>query len=580
MKSMDLTDKNCILALVNGRFWETGDILWYYNYGNGLFSISDKLKKVCRLDAEFCIDSVDKLFSITVQRDQPRLKKAFQNLYLGLADSINTEIRLTCGNGSIKSFLLKGKRNSVETVGEKGSTIITGTVTDIQESRKCEAALNYVKYYDSVTGLMNRHMFTYKTNSLLGQGNSSPDTTAVLCISIDNLRQVNDLYGHMSGDEAIREASRSIYSVLDRGNILSRSGNDEFLVLLQYSSPEVLLKRIRKIQRAIYKTDRINDIEVLLTSSAGAAIFPEDGDCAEELIRNAHTAMNKAKGEGSSKFCFYDKHIKDEIENSMKLEKNLRNAIKNGEFYLEYQPLVDYNTGLIAGVEALIRWESPIYGQVQPLDFIPAAEKTGLILKIGYWVLEQACSQCKSWIDSYGIQFPVSVNISALQLKSEGFFDAVISAVAKAGIPAEQLQLEITESTLLDDFDKSAELLKKLRQKGIKIALDDFGTGFSSLNYLKNLPLDTLKIDKSFIKGLSDGERDTAITGTIIALAHILKLEVIAEGVETKEQAVHLKSMNCNLMQGYYFSKAKRPEYLEPFFGKESITYDKSACSR
>ncbi len=578
MKSLDLPDKNCILHLVEDMFRETNDILWYYDLRSGIFRVSDKLKKLCELDNEFCIDSIEKLFSIIAKRDQKSLRTALEDLYLGRVHDINTEIRLVCGQNKLKSFLLKGERDSSVLNEAMGASVVTGTITDLQEARKRDARLNHAIYYDSLTGLVNRQMFSYKTNSYINYGINSLDSIAVIYISIDNFKQAIDLYGHMVGDEIIREVGKRISIVLDVDNILSRPGGEEFLILLQDNDQERLLKKVTRIQASIHKKLCIDGIEILLDTSAGIARYPEDGSSAEELIMNSHTAMHKAKEQGKKKPCFYDKNIKDEMLKRLELERNLRNALQNREFFLVYQPQVDIDTGLITGMEALIRWRSPIYGLVPPMEFIPVAERTGIIFQIGSWVLEEACRQCKKWIDSYGVSFSVSVNISALQLKNEDFFEAVLSAIEKSGLPEIQLQLEITESILLEDFERSVMQLEKIRQRGVKIALDDFGTGFSSLNYLKNLPLDTLKIDKSFVQGISDDEREKAITGTIVDLAHILELDVIAEGVETWEEAELLREMNCNHMQGYYFGRPQAPESLEAIFIKESEMYGKSAC--
>lgn len=571
MKSTDLTKRNCILDLFDGMFGETNDILWYYDLDSGLFRISEKLKKVCELDSDLCFDSIDQLFSIIVKRDQNSLTTALHSVYSGTTNSICLGIRIICGNSKTKSFLLNGKCRSSEHDGDSRRMIIAGTFTDIEESKKSDIMLSQAAYYDSLTGLMNRYMFNYKTSSFINQVMSGSGSLSVLYINIDNFKQINDLYGHMAGDETIREVSRKISTILDKEDILSRPCGDEFLILLHETSLENLIKKIRKVQKAINKQISIDGSEILLTSSIGVARFPEDGDSAEELLKNANTAMHKAKQEGKRKHCFYDKAINAEIKRRIEMESNLRAALQKGELYIEYQPQVDSITGVIAGAEALLRWKSPVHGQVPPIVFIPIAEETGLIIPIGIWVLEQACLQCKRWIDSYGVLFTISVNISTLQLKSEDFLDSVMNAVGKSGLPEELLQLEITESTLLDNFERTAQILERLRKRGITIALDDFGTGFSSLNYLKNLPLDTLKIDKSFIDGLSDAGREKAIIGTIISLAHILNLNVIAEGVETLQQATSLELLNCNLLQGYYFSKPKRPEYLEALFKKESV---------
>lgn len=434
--------------------------------------------------------------------------------------------------------------------------------SDINERKRSEDQLNYTAYYDPLTELPNRSMFAYRANAAInrkGAGN-----VAVAYLGLDNFKRINDLYGHDAGDDVLIEISKIIKKEINSQQILSRLGGDGFLLLMLGSGNEELIyKQIDTILLAISQPFVIGDLEIQLTCSAGIATFPGNGTTAEELIKNADAAMHKAKENGKNQWCIFEKSISVEIKRRTEMERNLRNALHQNELSLVYQPQIDCANRQLKGAEALIRWNSPIYGHVSPMEFIPIAEETGLIIPIGNWVFEEATRQCKKWNDQYRLNLPVSVNVSAIQLKDKGFLPTVLKILDDNKLPTNFLSIEITESMLMENYIKASDILEMLRNSGIGIALDDFGKGYSSLNCLKSLPLDALKIDKSFINNMKNGNREHSIVGSIINLAHVLDLEVIAEGVETSAQLECLTESRCNTIQGYFFSKPLTGEAFE-----------------
>lgn len=553
---------------ITDLFANTNDIIWIYDpAGDGVF-LSRSLDAPPGTAGRNFTCSVAEFRDMIHLRDRKQFDSRFSDILNGTAQDMSVEMRISVNGGSTKWVLLRGGPVcGVLTDGDETS-IVAGSITDIDEKRKKENRLSYMSYYDSLTDLPNKSMFNYRTSVAINQRRRDSGKCAVVYVGIDKFKYVNDIYGHYVGDEVLVETARLISLCMTQNELLARYSGDEFVILhRRVASLEALKSSVEKLLGNITRQVVVEGNEIKLTFSAGISVFPADGDTPEEIIKNADTAMRKAKEQGKSKYCVFDPSINTDMLMRTGMEKELGQALEREEFHLVYQPMVDVASGKVHCAEALIRWESPIFGDVPPTEFISFAEETGLILPIGSWVLRQACRACKGWSKNGGggPGIPVSVNISSLQLKDAYFLAGLDEILESTQLPPELLQLEITESVFVDDLANASNILLKLRDRGIKVALDDFGTGYSSLNYLKCLPLDILKVDKSFIKDLKEDEVEKAIAGTIISLAHLLKLTVVAEGVETEQQYDYLRSIGCNIIQGYLISRPVDSRVLADF---------------
>jgi len=410
-------------------------------------------------------------------------------------------------------------------------------------------------HYDHLTSLPNRVFFNEMLTKTLSHAKRHKKTLAILFIDLDRFKTINDALGHRMGDLVLKEIANRFSTVLRAGDILARLGGDEFIILLndidhpKYASPVA-----EKILQLCSAPIKIESHEFVLTTSIGICTFPNDGTSLEDLLKNADMAMYKAKRAGGGIFHYYTKEMNLEAHEHIKLEASLRKAITHNEFILYYQPKLNLVDGLIEGVEALIRWESPELGLISPAKFIPLAEETGLIMQIGEWALREACRTNKSWQDEGYQPITVAVNLSPKQFRHQDLDQLVATILADTGLAPEFLELEITETAVMDDVEKAIGRLQEIKSMGVQISIDDFGTGYTSISYLKQFPVSVLKIDQSFIKGIPDNQNDVAITTAVIALAHSLDIKVVAEGVETSEQLQYLADNNCDMVQGYFLS--------------------------
>ena len=435
-----------------------------------------------------------------------------------------------------------------------GVTVTSHNITDI---RNKENEIKKLAYFDPLTGLPNRVQFIHEFHEFLHENrNNKKCACAILFLDIDNFKKINDTLGHSVGDDILKIVARRLKSVTGEEHIASRFGGDEFLILLKniksFTKINIFTARIMKLFEETWAAAN-NDF--YLTASIGVSIYPDNGTKFEELLKNADTAMYMAKSKGKNNYQLYNSAMNDLAIKKMNIEKGLRKAIKSREFVLYYQAQVDVDTMKIRGFETLIRWDSQEFGMVGPINFIPIAEETGLIVPIGEWVIRTACRQGKKWRDEGLSPVNISVNVSAKQLKQKNFVNKVKEILKETKLEPVYLELEITESMFIESFETAVESLNELRALGVKISLDDFGTGYSSLNYLKKLPINTLKIDKSFVDDINSGSIDTTIIDLIIALVHKMKIEVIAEGVESLVQYDYLEKNRCDVVQGYLFSK-------------------------
>ena len=445
-------------------------------------------------------------------------------------------------------------------------------VSALGRRRQAEDRIRRLAYFDEVTGLPNRAFFMERLSQTLEIARRHCWSMALLFLDLDNFKRINDTLGHSIGDILLAEVAKRLITSLrssdaivhghagDDGEQVARLGGDEFTVLLsEVSAAEGAGVAAARLLDVLAQPLLLAGHEITVTASIGIAVYPNDGQDVETLLKSADMAMYFAKRKGRSNFQFYTEAMNSAALKRLTMENALRRALERGELSVHYQPQVDIATGGIAGVEALARWNSTELGLVSPAEFIPLAEETGLILPIGDWILRTACAQCKAWRDEGIPLLRVAVNISVRQFAQDGFTAQIAAILAETGLDAGGLELEITESLLMKDGESALVTLRELKQLGVQLAIDDFGTGYSSLSYLKQFPIDRLKIDRSFVGGVNMNAQDRAITAAVIALADSMDLKVTAEGVETESQLVFLGDRRCAEAQGFFLSKPLPP---------------------
>ncbi|WP_428909729.1 EAL domain-containing protein [Niallia sp. Krafla_26] len=447
----------------------------------------------------------------------------------------------------------------------KGKPVVLGTVIDVTASKMAQQKIEYMAYHDSLTGLSNRFHFYRQLERALEQ--ESTKNIAVLYLDLDRFQTINESMGHVVGDRLLQDVSNRLKKCIgDQGN-LARNGGDEFLVSLLNMNHKEISKVAQDILDCFTKPFQIDHYEIYTTPSIGISFYPENGSDVETLMKKADIAMYQAKRNGTNRYDFYPLKQIELTNEKFEIEMNLRKAVDRQEFKLLYQPKLDLMTGKMVGVEALIRWHHPEKGMISPADFIPIAEENGLIVPIGEWVLRTACVQNKAWQDRGLPPMVMAVNLSVRHLYQPNLVEMIEKVLLETNLAPEYLEIEITESMLMDT-EQGLKILRSLKDLGVQLSLDDFGTGYSSLNYLKDYPLDKLKIDQSFIKNCTTDDHYATIVKTIIAMAHELKLQVVAEGVELKEHLVFLQRNACNEAQGYLFSKPIPPDELVERFNE------------
>jgi diguanylate cyclase (GGDEF)-like protein len=416
--------------------------------------------------------------------------------------------------------------------------------------------VNNLAYHDKLTGLYNRTYFEEVLKLEFEYRDFAPSMFAILCLDLDNFKNINDTCGHNVGDKLLIQIAQGIKDVISDKHIVSRIGGDEFTIILRNVSTHNEIKEyadnlVNSLNRQINIYGNLFDV----SASIGIAISQKDGYGIDELFKNADIAMYSAKNAGKGIYKFFNISMKENVIEKLNIETKLRDAIKNNELYLYYQPQINLKTMKITGFEALLRWNSHTFGNVSPEKFIPIAESNGQIISIGKWVLNEAC-KFGNKLNKLGLSnVYISVNISIVQLLSDSFLETVKNIIKETEMPPEFLELEITETLLMESFESVLNILDTLREMGIKISLDDFGKGYSSLTYLKHLPISTLKLDKLFIDDISLYTNKKGVTGLIVSIAHEMEMKVIAEGVEKKEQLDYLKTHNCDMIQGFLISK-------------------------
>jgi diguanylate cyclase (GGDEF)-like protein len=418
------------------------------------------------------------------------------------------------------------------------------------------AELNHQAYHDALTDLPNRILFEDRLTQALALAGRNSQLLGTLFLSLDRFKKVHDTLGHALGDRLLQKVAERLTSRAHKGETVARFEGDEFAVLLtQIGGTEDVVEFIFQISEALKLPITLDGHELFVTTSIGISLYPYDGEDAPTLQKNAGSALYRAKEQGGNNYQFYTADMNAKALKRLSMENSLRRALERQQFVLHYQPQVDINSGQIVGMEALIRWQHPELGLVPPIEFIPLAEDTGLIVPIGEWVLRTACAQSRAWQEIGFAPLSLAVNLSARQFQQQNLTKVIARILQETGLNPYYLELELTESSIMKNADSAVRTLTELKEMDIKIAIDDFGTGYSSLGYLKRLPIDTLKIDQSFVRDVTTDPDDAALVMAIITLAHNLRLRVIAEGVETEEQLRFLHLLRCDEWQGYLFSR-------------------------
>jgi len=433
-------------------------------------------------------------------------------------------------------------------------------IRDVRTSRAMALQMTHSAHHDFLTGLPNRVLLNDRIATAIAAATRHSKKVAVLFLDLDGFKHINDSLGHQIGDKLLCSITSRLVDCLRGADTVSRQGGDEFVMLLaELDHPEHAAIAARRMLQAVARVHAIDELELHVTTSIGVSVFPDDGLNAETLIKNADTAMYQAKENGRQGYQFFEPAMNVRAVARQFIEEALRRALDRQEFQLHYQPKIDLRSGKITGAEALIRWTHPTRGPISPAEFIPVAEDSGLILQIGNWVLREACRQARSWVDAGVLTGSIAVNISAIELRDEGFLDGVYAILEETGLEPRFLELELTESVLMKRAESTAVILEALRARGVQVAVDDFGTGYSSLSYLGRFSIDTLKIDQSFVRQISVSPGETTIVSAVIGIGRSLRLRVVAEGVETASELAFLRAQHCDEAQGYFFSRPVPP---------------------
>jgi diguanylate cyclase (GGDEF)-like protein len=548
---------------------------WEWNIPGNEFYCSEELFRIFTVDTIGFDATYESFINSVHPLDREFVASSIAEALSG-GKTYNIDHRILLPNGEEKVVHAEAEISR----DENGQPLwMAGIMQDITERKQAEAQIYNLAYFDSLTGLPNRLLFKEHLAHALAHAFRTKRVAAILFLDLDRFKYINDTLGHSIGDKLLQGVAERLLICVRRSDIVGRDeggdmdstvarlGGDEFTVLLSdIASAQDAARVSQRIINAVSQPFNLDNHEVTVTTSIGISLFPDDGNDIVSLIKNADTAMYHAKDLGRNNFQFYTQSMNSTTLERLALENHLRKALERREFILYYQPQFDILTEDIIGVEALVRWKHRELGMVSPADFIPLAEETGLIIQIDEWVMRTACEQMRRWQEEGLPDITMSVNLSGQHFIRENLLETVSGIIKETGLAPRFLELELTESVVMKNAKETVSTLRALKDMGLHIAIDDFGTGYSSLSYLKRFPLDTLKIDKSFVQEITTDSDSAAITKAIIAMGHSLKLRVLAEGVETEEQLVFLRDHGCHALQGFLFSKPIPYDELVRFY--------------
>ncbi|PKG25600.1 EAL domain-containing protein [Niallia nealsonii] len=540
--------------------------IWSYDVINNTFELaSPGVEAVAGYTSKEIIERTWE--SIIHPEDLLEFNTLQKKLYLG--ESLHQNYRIVSKNGDIKWV----QDQKIPVLDSEGKLLrIDGIVSGITKIKKAEEQIKHLAYHDYLTNLPNRRMFDEKMEELVNRFEINKTDFVIMYLDLDRFNNINDTLGHSIGDKLLQQFTVRVGGLLKDNSLFARIGGDEFgIILWGYEGSDFPVTVAKNIIDCMNKPFLIDDFELYITTSVGISTFPMNGETKENLIKSADAALHRAKEIGKNNYQIYSSLLNISSYKLYALERDLRKAIENNEFFLHFQPRVDASTGTIVSAEALLRWRHPEWGIVSPREFIPLAEENGLILEIGDWVFQQVCYFIKSWEQKKLSIIPISINISAQRFLKNDFIETVKKVLKETKINPKLIEFEITETTLIHHEEAVSSALQLLKEMGISIALDDFGTGYSSLTYLKQYPIDTIKIDRSFIRNISVFGKDEMIVKSIIFLAKGLQMKVVAEGVETNEQLSFLRQQECDEIQGYLFSKPVAEKEFQSLLNKTKL---------
>jgi len=554
------------------------DIIYILDRDGHFTFINERIESLLGFSKE---EIVGKHYSFLVHHDDmEQAKYVFNERRIGTRAAKNIELRLKCKDDG-KSRHFNNRTLPIElsamgmyTVEDESKNSYTGTygvARDVTERKIAEETINFQAYHDLLTKLPNRALLRDRLSLAISQAKRDDEKLAVMFLDLDRFKNINDSLGHMIGDELLQQVSMRLKECIRAADTLARFGGDEFTLMLPklHDGHEDARKLADKITNTLKQPFNVDGHELYVSASIGIALYPQDGSDMDSLIKHADVAMYHVKGQGKNGYQFYSNEMNVPYVEKLSMDTGIHKALDNNEFNLVYQPQVNLRTGEIVGVEALLRWDHPEHGAISPSEFIPFAEESGLIIDIGYWVLKSACKELSRWRSAGLPEIRMSINISSRQLMEVGIVENIVNIMKDYDVPGHCIELEITEHAIMSDMDSVIRKLKELSSHDITIAIDDFGTGYSSLSYLHKLPIQTLKIDRTFLKESRINKGDNTIINTIVAMAKGLNLNVVAEGVESQAQLEYLREIDCSEAQGFLFGKPLPPDVISQLLIQE-----------
>lgn len=548
------SEKNFRRALEGSK-----DIMFYINIEQDELTVDKKIGKLLEIEIEEELYLKNKEWiELILDEDKQNYEDAYANFLISESEYFLAEYRMKTNSGRLIWIREKGKR-MIEEVG----SYIYGSISDITDSKEKELKIYYMSHFDEVTGIPNRRSFIEKANIMLSNSIKNNKDFGVVFIDLDNFKYVNDTFGHDVGDNLLTSFCAKLNSLLNKDCLLARFGGDEFIISIgNINSKEDVLQLMEKILKGFNTPFKIGGKDIYCTVTIGVSLYSSDGGSIQDLLNKADIAMYKAKANGKNRYLLFNSEISDQLNRELDLKRCLRKAIDEKEIYFEYQPKYWIENEEIEGFECLARWTDDELGKVNPGEFIPIAESTGLVIPMGSYLIDDTFRKCKKLAEVIRKDFKLAINLSQVQIRDDKLIPFIKNKIDEYEIDPKYIEFEVTESSIMKSPEESIKVLEKIKALGISIALDDFGTGYSSLNYLKRLPIDKVKIDKSFVDDIGKDVRSQHIIEKIIELSHMLELKVIAEGVETRKQLEYLQSINCDIIQGYYYSKPQPYSYI------------------